>query len=64
MIEPGSTYVVMGLLNTESSPRSDNSSNMDGEAIVIRYKLRKKAFGIATLFGDYKIVPITGAPPR
>lgn len=35
----------------------------DGGATV-RYELKKKAFGIASFFGDYRLRPLPGTPPR
>ncbi|HGY91761.1 MAG TPA: hypothetical protein ENK43_11375 [Planctomycetes bacterium] len=32
-----------------------------GDAIVVRYKLVKTAFGLGAFFGDYRIEPIAGA---
>lgn len=34
------------------------------EGAVVRYELEKKAFGIASFFGDYRVTPRPGTPPR
>ena len=64
----GSTVVAewkfKGKLGINPTVQLEFSPSTDGNATVIRYKVRKKAFGIASFFGDYRIVQVQSDPPR
>ena len=36
----------------------------NGDGLILRYRLEKKAFGLAAFFGDYRLTPLAGTPPR